>query len=178
MASAHSQTIENPLTGARIVFRETASSSHGELLSMEFTLAAGGVIAEEHIHPVQRERFEIINGRVEGRVNGVAASVNAGESSEIEAGVPHAWWNAGDEELIMVVEFRPALRTEDFFRSVFQLAADGHTNARGIPRFWYMALLLEQYHKEFRPARLSASTARAFSRLAAPIAHRLRYSLP
>lgn len=175
---AQGQTIENPVMGARIVFRETAASSHGELLSMQFTLAAGGVIAEEHVHPVQRERFEVISGCLGGRVNGVAASASAGESSEIEAGVPHIWWNAGDEEVSLSLEFRPALRTEDFFRSFFQLAIDGHTNARGIPRFWYLALLLDRYHEEFRPARLSASRARRLTRLAAPIARWRGYSLP
>jgi quercetin dioxygenase-like cupin family protein len=172
------QTIDNPIMGGRIVFRETAASSHGELLSMEFTLAAGGVIAEEHVHPVQRERFEVISGRLDGSVNGVAASVKAGESSEVEAGVPHNWWNAGGDAVCMVLEFLPALRTEDFFHSVFQLAADGQTNAKGVPRFWYMALLLDQYHEEFRPARLSPWMARTFSRLAAPIARRRGYSLP
>jgi len=159
------QTIENPPMGGRIVFRDTATSTHGELLRVDFFLAPGSVIAEEHVHPVQRERFEVVRGRVAGRINGIDARAAAGESAEIAAGAPHCWWNDGDEEVHVVLEFRPALRTEEFFEKVFALARGGRTDEHGVPTFFHKVALLSEYGDEFRPARLPASVAWLLTRV-------------
>jgi quercetin dioxygenase-like cupin family protein len=156
--------------GCRIVFGDTAALSDGEILRLEFFLAPGRVIAEEHFHPVQRERFEVVSGRVAGRVQGVAAVTGAGESSEIEPGVRHCWWNAGREEAHLVVEFRPALRTEDFFEEVFALAREGRTDEHGVPRFLDKAVLARKYRDEFRPARVPPAGTWVMAHGIAPIA--------
>jgi hypothetical protein len=110
-------------------------------------------------------------------VNGVPTSANAGESFEIAPGVRHAWWNpSSSEEAQIVVEFRPALRTEDFLNSVFALARDGKTNEKGIPHFWQMAVLLAEYRDEFRPARIPRAIEWLITRLVAPIARARGYA--
>ena len=43
----------------------------------------------------------------------------------VPPGVPHQWWNAGDEELHLLVEVRPALRLEEYLQAVFWLARNG-----------------------------------------------------
>lgn len=169
------ETIENPLMGARIVFRDTAATTRGELLRLDFSLAPGGVIAEEHLHPIQRERFEVVRGTLAGRVNGVDARAAAGESSEVERGVPHCWWNGGTAEAQLVIEFRPALRTESFFESVFALARAGKTDAHGVPRFFQKAVLLTEYADEFRPADVPSSVEWLLTRVAAPVAKTTRH---
>jgi hypothetical protein len=40
------QILENPVSGERIIFRKTASDTHGELLAFELFLAPDG-----HVHP-------------------------------------------------------------------------------------------------------------------------------
>jgi hypothetical protein len=60
------QTIANPPMGGRMVFRETAASTGGEFLRVDFFLAPGSAIAEEHVHPHQSERFEVVRGRAAG----------------------------------------------------------------------------------------------------------------
>ena len=156
--------------GGRIVFRDTAASTGGELLRMDFFLAPGCGIAEAHSHPVQRERFEVIHGSVAGQINGIDARAQKGESSEIEPGVLHGWWNAGSEEAQLVVEFRPALRTEDFFEEVFALARGGKTDERGVPKLFQKLVLLGEYHDEFRPADVPAAVAWLLARIMAPVA--------
>jgi quercetin dioxygenase-like cupin family protein len=156
--------------GGRIVFRDTAATTDGQLMRMEFFLQPGCGIAEAHWHPLQRERFEVIRGSVAGRIDGVEAHAEAGESSEIGPGVRHGWWNAGDEEAQLVVEFRPALRTEDFFEEVFAMARAGKTDERGVPKFLPKLVLLSEYGDEFRPADVPDFVAQLLIWMLAPFA--------
>ena len=49
-------------------------------------------------------------------------------------GVVHDWWNAGDEEAHVIVEFNPgAARFEEMIGNQFGLAQDGKTNSKGMP---------------------------------------------
>src|ERR1700750_734691 len=56
------QTLENPVTGERFTFRETAATSDGELLAFELGLRPGGAVPIPHVHPIQTERFEVRAG--------------------------------------------------------------------------------------------------------------------
>lgn len=164
--------------GGRIVFRDTAGTTDGRLLRMDFFLSPGCGIAEAHSHPIQTERFEVVRGSVAGRIDGVEARAEAGESSEIEPGVRHGWWNAGEEEAQLVVEFRPALRTEEFFEEVFALARGGKTDERGVPKFFQKLVLLSEYGDEFRPADVPEVVARVLIRVLAPLAWLRRRRAP
>src|SRR4051812_19347202 len=53
-------TLENPVTGERFTFTETAATTGGELLAFDFALRAGGRVPIPHVHPVQTERFEVV----------------------------------------------------------------------------------------------------------------------
>jgi hypothetical protein len=54
--------IENPATGERVRFEETATESGGARLRFEMVFAAQGFVAQEHLHPSQEERHEVISG--------------------------------------------------------------------------------------------------------------------
>ena len=54
------QTLENPVTGERFSFTDTAASTDGELLAFELALGAGGAVPLPHVHPIQTERFEVV----------------------------------------------------------------------------------------------------------------------
>ena len=62
------QTLENPVTGERFTFTETAASTGGELLAFELGLRPGGAVPIPHVHPIQTERFEVVDGRMSFRV--------------------------------------------------------------------------------------------------------------
>ena len=59
------QTFENPVTGERFTFTDTAASTGGELLAFDFALRPGGAVPIPHVHPIQTERFEVTEGRIE-----------------------------------------------------------------------------------------------------------------
>src|SRR5437867_2195124 len=116
--------------GAPSRFRAVAHETGGSLLEFDFYLRAGGVIAVDHLHPRQEERFEVISGLMRGHVGGRPETVGPGGTSVVAPGVPHAWWNAGDGDAHLRVQFRPALRTEELFEAVFALGREGRTGRR------------------------------------------------
>ena len=53
-------TIENPVTGERIVFRQTSAETNGEAVVIDCFVKPSGFVAKAHVHPSQSERFEIL----------------------------------------------------------------------------------------------------------------------
>ncbi len=141
--------IEHPVTGEKIIFHQTAQETGGELLRLELHMKPSGFVAAEHIHPLQEERFEIVTGDLAFRIKGVKQDIRAGEKVTIPAGVPHVWWNAGDHEARVVGEFRPALRTEEFFETFFGLAQAGKVDSKtGLPSLLILALVMREFEQE------------------------------
>lgn len=156
--------------GARIVFRETAKETDGALLTVDFFLKAGGVIGEPHVHPRQEERFEVIQGTMCGRVAGREQTAQQGDVRVVPPGTHHAWWNGGDEEVHLFLEFRPALRTEEFFEVTWALARAGETDERGVPRsFWERMALIDDYRAEWYPPFAPRRLVTAIGALLGPI---------
>jgi quercetin dioxygenase-like cupin family protein len=137
--------IEHPVTRERIVFRQTAQETQGALLQFDDILQAGGIGPPEHIHPHQEERFHVVSGTMGVRVDGREQTLRAGESINVPAGAAHIWWNAGDEELHQITEFRPALKLETFFETFFGLARDGKCDKVGQPAFLQIAVMVPVY---------------------------------
>src|SRR5918998_2867919 len=81
-------TIENPVTGERVTFLETSAETGGELVLIETTVAPDGFVAAEHIHPYQSERFEVIEGVVEFRLDAETVVAREGDVVMVEAGRP------------------------------------------------------------------------------------------
>ncbi len=84
------------------------------------------------------ERFEVISGTMEVRMGGRERRLERGQSGVVPKGVPHTFWNPGDEELRLLDELRPALNKETMFETMFEtyfgLARDGKAFKSGIPK--------------------------------------------
>jgi hypothetical protein len=62
----------------------------------------------------------------------------------------------------MIIEFRPALRSEEFFESYFGLGQDGKTDPQtGLPNLVRMAVLLHEFRNEIHLARPPLPVQRA-----------------
>lgn len=150
--------LEHPITRERIVFRKTAGDTNGALFQADLYMPPGGFVAAAHIHPQQEERFEVISGTLHGRIAGKELSAGASEVVTVPAGTPHVWWNAGDAEMHVLVEARPALRIENFFEAFFGLAQDGKVDAKkGLPNPLQLAVTLRAFRNEIilaQPPRL------------------------
>src|SRR5215216_5504641 len=118
-------TIEHPVTGERITFLETSEETDGKYATFELRVRPHGFVVAPHVHPFAEETFEIRSGTFTFVVDGHERRAGPGDGATVPAGAVHAWWKTGEDEGIAVVEFRPALKTEEFFESFFGLAEDG-----------------------------------------------------
>jgi quercetin dioxygenase-like cupin family protein len=156
------QTLENPVTGERFTFTDTASSTGGELLAFDFALRPGGAVPIPHVHPVQTERFEVVAGRMRFRVGLRTLVAEPGDVVEVAPGVLHAFANAGDDEARLRVEVRPAGRMEEMFAEVVALAEAGAMTRRGMPRDpLVLADLARRYDQEAHAPLLGVGVQRA-----------------
>ncbi len=148
MAKAGDELL-NPVTGLRTVFRKTAEETSGELLEVDWIGEPGWTTGPDHVHPYQEERFEVLSGKLGLRVGGVERVHGTGDVIVAPAGSAHAAWNAGDDDVHVLVDFRPALRTELAFETLAGLARDGKTNRAGAPKDpLRLALILREYEDE------------------------------
>jgi quercetin dioxygenase-like cupin family protein len=138
-------TIENPVTGERIVFQRTSRETNGEAVAFETIVGPNGFVAAAHVHPRQEERFEIVAGTLGLRMGGEEIVAGPGETLIIPAGTPHRFWNAGDDEVRFRCEVRPALQFEQLLETMFALAADGKTNRKGMPNPLRLAVIARAY---------------------------------
>ena len=140
---------EHPVTREKLVIRKSARDTGGALMEGDIFMQPGGFVAAAHIHPQQEERFEVIAGTLRARIAGKEVTGGPGTKLVIPAGVPHVWWNSGDDELHVRAEVSPALRFEDFFETFFGLAQDGQVSPKtGLPNLMQMAMVLRTFRAE------------------------------
>jgi mannose-6-phosphate isomerase-like protein (cupin superfamily) len=147
------QTLRNPASGERITFRRTAAETNGELLAIELELPAGRrVPGGQHIHPKQEERFEVVKGTMRFNLGRRRVVAGPGEVVVVPAGQKHDFANVGEDEALVRVEVRPALRMEQLFETAVGLAEQGRTMLGGIPRPLDLAVFTERFEDEVQGA--------------------------
>jgi quercetin dioxygenase-like cupin family protein len=154
-------TLENPVTGERFTFTHTAATTNGELLAFDFALRPGGAVPIAHVHPIQTERFEVLEGQMRFKVGRRTVVAGPGEVVEVAPGVSHSFANAGEQEARLRVEVRPALAMEEMFADVIAMAQAGRMNRRGMPRNLFdLAILARTYDQEAHAPLLSVGVQR------------------
>ncbi|MHB1132802.1 MAG: cupin domain-containing protein [Chloroflexota bacterium] len=145
--------IEHPVWGEKAILRQTAADTNGELLQLDAVFRPGGSEGPESVHPRQEERFQVLSGTFSTRVGGKLSCLGAGEELTVPRGAAHTRWNEGDEEAHVILEMRPALKTEEWLETFYGLARDGKTNRKtGMPALLQTAVILNQYPDEIRLA--------------------------
>jgi quercetin dioxygenase-like cupin family protein len=134
--------IDNPVSGERVTFHQTAAETGGELLRWEHALRPGARVPYDHIHSVQEERFEVIAGTAMVRIGKNMKVFTAGDTLVIPAGATHGLANHGEDELRVMTELREAMNTEVYFETVFGLARDGKVGKNGVPNLLRAAVIV------------------------------------
>ena len=73
------RVIDNPISGERIVIRETGAQTNGQLLSFDLFLPPGSHVPARHVHPAQEEQFIIIAGQMRFRLGRRTILANPGD---------------------------------------------------------------------------------------------------
>ena len=134
-------TIVNRVTGERMTFVTTSQETDGEAVVVEVVVQPDGFVAAAHLHPSQKERFEIIEGTLGFKVGKETVTAGTGERLTVPAGTPHAFWNAGEGEARFRCTISPALGFESLLETMFGLAEDGLTNRKGLPNPLRLAVI-------------------------------------
>jgi mannose-6-phosphate isomerase-like protein (cupin superfamily) len=174
------QTIENPISGERITFRKTAADTDGEVLAFGLELRPDGNVPGMHVHPIQEERFEVVEGTMRFRRRGRKVIAKPGDVVIVPPGVRHKFQNGGDEEAHVRVEVRPALRMEQLLRTSVNLAEQGRTNSKGMPKPLDLALFMHEFKDEvtgpFLPGWLQRMALAPLAWIARKRGHGARYA--
>jgi len=121
-------------------------------------------------------RFHITSGRITLRVDGKERVSGPGEQVTIPPGTPHVWWNSGDDELRVILDFRPAGRFAEVITTFFAMAVAGKTNARGLPKdVLQMGVTLAEYRNVIYGTTPPRAVQRALFAVIAPLGRLLGY---
>lgn len=156
------RVIHNPISGERIVIRETGAQTGGDLLSFDLFLPPGAHVPARHVHPVQEERFTVIEGRWRFRLGRRTILANPGDTVLVPAGTAHWFGNIGEGEAHARVEARPALRMEEMFESAAAMSVARYFPGARIPRLSDLALFLTEFRRELAVPDVPAFLIRAF----------------
>lgn len=158
-------TIINPISGEQISFEKTGAETNGKYFAGQIVLAPQGIGPPEHIHPIIKEQFKIVSGRLNALVNGEERTLSQGEDLIVSPGTPHRWWNTTDEEVHIEYVFSPALPLDRFLESVFALAQAGKANKKGLPSPIRMAPILQKYWSVLYLAKPTLSVQKVVMRI-------------
>ena len=173
--AAPGDVLENPATGQWIRFLLTGDQTGGRLFRAELVVPPGGSAGPRHVHPAQREDFEVLSGRAVFTVGGWQQVAGPGERVNAPIGAPHTFRAIGDEELRLRLELRPAPpSTAAFFERYFELGRQGRMNRWGMPGPLDMALLWPLASEHVVLAGPPARAQDALFRALAPLARLLR----
>jgi mannose-6-phosphate isomerase-like protein (cupin superfamily) len=122
--------------------------SSPELERQRVEAAEGAHGGPLHIHRCQEEPFVVESGMLLVRRGREWIRVGPGDDVRIPPGTAHTW--RAECESSFTAEFRPALRTWEFFREVLVLPTD----RRGNPRIGAYARVMRAYPDESPSFRL------------------------
>jgi quercetin dioxygenase-like cupin family protein len=166
---------ENPVTGEHVVVRIGTDQTGGELLVVDLYVRPGGAVMGEHVHSAIEERFTVLRGQVGFRLAGQEAIAELGKKLIVPAGMPHDWWNAGQQEALVRVEIRPAARFEAMIRNAFGLGQDGKVNRKGMPSLLQLAVFALEFDDVIRFTHPPRVVQQVLFAVLAPIARLLGY---
>jgi quercetin dioxygenase-like cupin family protein len=170
------QTVEQPLSGERLTFLETAATTNGVFLKVRIEMAPGGALARPHVHPRADEEFEVVSGRVQLKSSGKSRVADPGEKIVVPRGADHIWGNPFDDPATVTVVLRPALQMETFFETAFGLAMDGKLNPKTqLPSFLQSILILHEYRDDCTLPGVAGVAARGLGAVLAPLARARGY---
>ncbi|MEA2312537.1 MAG: hypothetical protein QOE28_2505 [Solirubrobacteraceae bacterium] len=161
--------LQVPALGVKVEIRETAESTGGEFAEFDVIGRARGIIAQPHVHLVQSERHEVIEGELRLRIEGREHVLGPGEAMVVPPGARHTQRpGKGGGEGRVRVQLRPAGDAIEFLERLAELGAHDQYNRLGLPRPVAAAHLVEDFggvgHAAHPPLPMQRALARTILR--------------
>lgn len=163
------------MTGEVMIFHRTSHETGDDVVQVETIVRPGGFVAARHMHPFQTERFEVLAGELGLRVGEREFLAGLGDVAIVPPGMPHHFWNAGDDEARFLCQVRPALGFESLIETMFTLAAEGKTNDEGMPNPLRLSVIAQAHFDTVRLPFPPAAVQRVGLALGAPLGKLLGY---
>lgn len=161
--------------GSEFRITKAAADTNGEYLEMEWWLPPSTETPPKHIHPQQREDYEVLEGAFEVFVRDGWRTVAAGESASAPVGEVHTF-RVGDRGVRVRNVHAPALDFEDYFAAESALMEAGRIRSYSSPRaVLHYAVLLDQYRNCMV---LASPLLRGLITALAPLGRRLGFGRP
>ena len=112
-----------PGLGTRYMLR--GEDTDGQFALLEHTIPPRTLAAPTHTHEHEDEFSYVLAGRVTVQVGDEVIEAGPGELVAKPRGLPHAFWNAGDEEVRMLELISPPAFATYFAEMAPVLSADG-----------------------------------------------------
>ncbi len=156
------------------IHRVAMSFQHdGDALWVTTWLEPGGHLPE-HFHPTLTERWEVLDGTADVKVDGRWHQLTAADGPVLVApGVRHELRNRGDRQAHLRTEVTPPGRLEAFLTESAAAAREGLYNGRNLPRGLRGAAWLSEFALRFRDETIMCSPPPAVQRALLPLAARL-----
>ena len=133
-----------PGLGTRHMLR--GAQTGGRFALIEHTIPPHALAAPVHTHLNEDEYSFVLSGRLGAMVRDEVIEAGPGELVVKPRGVPHAFWNAGDEEVRLLEMISPA-GFESYFDELAPLFAGG-----GPPDFEALAAIQARYALAMDPS--------------------------
>lgn len=143
--------LEDPATGSRLVFLRTAAETDGATLEYELTFVPGGFSARNHLHPLQSELHEVLEGSLGLIVVGGERRLGPGDAETVPAATSHRIFATQDAPLRARFLLQPALESEVLLETLFGLARDGKVGRGGNPSLLQLAVIFDEFSQLGRP---------------------------
>jgi mannose-6-phosphate isomerase-like protein (cupin superfamily) len=119
----------------------------GRFALIEHTIPPGGLAAPTHTHEREDEYSYILSGRMGALIGDEVVEAGPGELVFKPRGIPHAFWNAGDEECHVLELISPG----EFANYFVELAPILGGPVDGPPDFEALGRIQAKYHLSMDP---------------------------
>jgi mannose-6-phosphate isomerase-like protein (cupin superfamily) len=128
----------------------------GEVLEADSRLGPHSPNPPVHVHENAEDSFEILEGRLDVKLDGTWTTYGPGERAAAPPGHRHTLRNTHDEPVRFINRHRPAADFEGFFRDMASLSSTGRMGS-GIPhsprQAIYVAMLFRAHPTAIRTSR-------------------------
>ncbi len=133
-------------TGETITFVKTSADKNDEFVEMICTLPAGGQGPPKHIHTLQTELFEVIEGKLGLLVGRDKNVFEPGQSYQLPTNTIHSFYTADNTDIKFRTILKPALDIEWFLTEIF--ASMNRANSTK-PSIFEASYILSQMNEQY-----------------------------
>ena len=155
-------TLENRRNGEVLRMQRRRDAEGRIVLYLDGTLPSKAEGPPLHVHVREREEGIVKAGTLGAQVGGEKIVVPTGGTAVLPAGVPHRWWNAGDDLLEFNGQVVPVVDLDRYLQAVFAVL---NASSKGRPSIFHFAHVLWRH----RDTQLMAVPAPAIQRIILPV---------